>query len=195
MSHKRYLAILVTLLLISSVIFTASITAQTDDNLLTDPGFESTSMKTVATSQGEGITFSVNVDWDGWYSETPRNEDWQNRTPNGTGRNNAGFGFVRSGNRSMELSRGFSTFTAAIYQTVTVPENADVTGSAWVVMNISGENADQANSRARVGIDPTGGTNPLSAGVVWSPTVTNALASNGFREMTVNATAQGTQVT
>ena len=76
--------------------------------------------------------------------------------PNGTGRNNAGFGFVRSGNRSMEISRGFSTFTAAIYQTVTVPENSNVRGSAHIVMNIAGDNANSASSTARVGIDPTG---------------------------------------
>jgi extradiol dioxygenase family protein/LysM repeat protein len=152
-------------------------------------------MKGVATSAGEGVTFSVNAQWEGWFTETPRTQDWQNRIPNGTGRNNAGMGFVRTGNRSMELSRGFATFTAAVYQTVNVPENANLTGGGYVVMNISGPNAADANSVARVGIDPTGGTNPYAASVIWSSTATNALASNGFRELTVNATAQGTRVT
>lgn len=165
-------------------------------NLLRDPGFEDTNMKGVATRPDEGTTFSVNVQWEGWFTETPRNEAWQNRIPNGTGRNLTGFdGFVRSGNRSMEVSRGSATFTAAVYQTVTVPENANVTGRAYVVMNISGPNAGSANSIARVGIDPTGGTNPLSTNVIWSTQAVNALASNGFRELTVNATAQGTRVT
>ncbi len=193
MPYKRLLATFSFILVVISVITFAPIEAQ--NNLLTDPGFEDTNMKTVAFDQASGTRFSVNVNWNGWYTETPRNADWQNLIPNGTGRNNAGFGFVRSGNRSMELSRGFATFTAAVYQTVTVPENANVTGSAYVVMNINGDNADAANSNARVGIDPTGGTNPLSSNVIWSNTVTNALASNGFRQLTVNATAQGTQVT
>lgn len=190
MPYKRLFAIFSLLLVVATFAPT-----QAQNNLLTDPGFEDTNMKTVAFDQASGTRFSVNASWNGWYTETPRSADWQNLVPNGTGRNNAGFGFVRTGNRSMELSRGFATFTAAIYQTVTVPENSNVTGSAWVVMNISGANSSQANSNARVGIDPTGGSNPLSSSVVWSNTVTNALASNGFRQLTVNATAQGTQVT
>jgi len=177
------------------LISTAGTSAQTGNNLLQDPGFEDTNMKVVAQSTEEGVTFSVNAAWEGWYTETPRNAEWQNQIPFGTGRNNAGFGFVRSGNRSMEISRGFSTFTAALYQTVTVPAGANVQGSAWAVVNISGDNSENANSTVRVGIDPTGGSNPLSSNVVWSNTVVNPFASNGFRQMSVNATANGTRVT
>jgi LysM repeat protein/catechol 2,3-dioxygenase-like lactoylglutathione lyase family enzyme len=194
MPRNRFSLLAVVLMIVCALLM-INLVVVAQDNLLTDPGFESTSVTVVAQSPTEGITFAVSADWNGWYTETPRNAEWQNRIPNGTGRNNAGFGFVRSGNRSMELSRGFSTFTAAIYQTVTVPENANLRGSAYMVMDISGDNAGSANSAARVGIDPTGGTNPLSNSVIWSPTTTNALASNGFRQVSVNATAQGTQVT
>ncbi|TVR21254.1 MAG: LysM peptidoglycan-binding domain-containing protein [Anaerolineaceae bacterium] len=173
----------------------ATLAQNNDNNLLVNPGFEDGSNVRIV-AQGDGVSFAVFNGWEGWYvPATANSESWQNAIPNGTGRNNAGFGFVRNGNRSMELSRGWATFTAAVYQTVTVPENANVIGSAWVVMNISGDRAPEANSIARVGIDPTGGTNPLSSNVVWSSTVTNALASGGWRQMTANATAQGTRVT
>lgn len=195
---RKSLFTIATVLLLALLAVALNLVAQpvaAQDNLLTDPGFEETTMKVVATAEGEGVTFAVNAAWNGWFTELPRNAEWQNRIPNGTGRNNAGFGFVRTGNRSMELSRGFATFTAALYQTVTVPENSNVSGSAYGVVNISGDNSASANSLLRVGIDPTGGNNPNSANVIWSATVSNPLASNGFRQLNVNATAVGTQVT
>jgi LysM repeat protein len=163
------------------------------DNLLRDGGFENTTMKTVEYDASSGTRFSVSADWNGWYTTTPREASWQNQIPNGTGRNNAGFGFVLEGNRSAELSRGQATFTAALYQTITVPENANLVGSAWYVMDLSLN--DNPNARARVGIDPRGGNNPFSSDVVWSSWGGNRIASQGFQQLTVNATAVGTQVT
>jgi LysM repeat protein/catechol 2,3-dioxygenase-like lactoylglutathione lyase family enzyme len=195
MPQNRSLKKLVMLALLLGALLTlaSGSLAQQGDNLLRDPGFEDTAMKVISTA--DSALFAVNNDWGGWFTETPRTVDWQNRVPFGTGRINVGHGFVRNGNRSMELSRGYATFTAAVYQTVTVPANSIVTGGAWVVMNISGDNAGEARSHARVGIDPTGGTNPLAGSVVWSNQTTNALASGGWRELTATATAQGTQVT
>ena len=173
------------------LIVTTVVQAQDGDNLLRDPGFENTAMKVVVSNDGEGVSFAVNQDWNGWYTESPRTADWQNRIPNGTGRNNAGFGFVRSGNRSMELSRGFATFTAAIYQSVSAPAGSTVTGSAWYVMDLS----DGASSQARVGIDPNGGSNPYDSDIVWSSWGGNQYASNGFRQLSVSTTATGDAVT
>ncbi len=192
MSRNRFIAMLVGVLLMVNL---TSIFAQEPGNLLLDPGFEGTGIRVVARDQAANVTCAVNTDWRGWVTETPRTADWMNRIPNCTGRNNAGVGFVRTGNRSQELSRGFSTFTAAVFQTVTVPANANLIGTAYVVMNIDGDKASNANSLASVGVDPTGGNNPLSSNVIWSSSVRNALASNGYQQMTVNATAQGTQVT
>ncbi len=166
-------------------------TSAQGDNLLRDPGFENTSMKAVATDEGDGTAFSVNTDWNGWYATSPRTADWQNRIPNGTGRNNAGVGFVRSGNRSMEISRGFATFTAAVYQTVDVPPGATVQGSAWYVMDLS----EGASASARVGIDPNGGANPYDGDIAWSSWGGNQLATNGFRQLSVETVATGGQVT
>lgn len=161
------------------------------ENLLRDPGFEDTNMKVVATEIGEGTTFAVNQSWEGWYTTSPREEDWQNRIPNGTGRNNTGAGFVRSGNRSMELSRGFATFTAAVHQTVNVPVGATVRGSAWYVMDIS----DGAQSQARVGIHPNGGTNPFDGAVQWSDWGGNQPVTAGWRQLSVEATSTANRVT
>ncbi len=195
MPQNRSLKKLVLLAVLLSALFTfaSGLIAQDGGNLLRDPGFENTSMKVVSTA--DDALFAVPNDWNGWYTESPRTEGWQNRVPNATSRINVGHGFVRTGDRSMEVSRGYATFTAAVYQTVTVPENSHVRGGAWVVMNISGDNAADGRSHARVGIDPLGGTNPYAASVVWSTQVTNALVSNGWRELSVTATAQGTQVT
>ncbi|TVR24322.1 MAG: LysM peptidoglycan-binding domain-containing protein [Anaerolineaceae bacterium] len=161
------------------------------ENLLRDPGFEDTNMKVIATEIGEGTTFAVNQSWEGWYTTSPREADWQNRIPNGTGRNNTGAGFVRTGNRSMELSRGFATFTAAVYQTVNVPVGATVRGSAWYVMDIS----DGAQSQARVGIHPNGGTNPFDSAVRWSDWGGNQPVTAGWRELSVQATSTANRVT
>lgn len=187
-NHSLKKLVLLASLLGALFILASNIIAQEGDNLLRDPGFEDTAMKVV--SQGGGSLFAVHNAWEGWFTETPRTTDWQNLVPNATGRVN---GFIRSGNRSQEVSRGYATFTAAIYQTVTVPANAVVNGGAWVVMDIAGDNASGARSHVRVGIDPTGGNNPLSPAVVWSANTTNPIGN--YRQLTVSATAQGTQVT
>ena len=190
---KIRLLLIAAFLAIIALMPDASSPVRAQDNLLRDGGFENTTMKTVEYDASSGTRFSVSADWNGWYTTTPREATWQNQIPNGTGRNNAGFGFVLEGNRSAELSRGQATFTAALYQTVTVPENANLVGTAWYVMDLSLN--DNPNARARVGIDLRGGTNPFSTDVVWSSWGGNRIASQGFQQLTVNATAIGTQVT
>lgn len=203
MPRNRLMIVLFVIMALLSVMISTTgaqdATPSTVGNLLRDPGFEYAGVwKRVATGTAEGdggTTFNVAPDWEGWFTESPRSASWQNRMPNGFPRSNAGFGFVRSGNRSQEVARGEATFTAAVYQSVAVPEGANVIGSAWFVMNISGAEAANANSQARVGIDPNGGNNPFDSDVVWSDWGRNQLASNGFRQLTVSATSTGTAVT
>jgi len=201
MPKLRLIIMIFVLVLVSSLMMTAGAqdTTDTTGNLLNDPGFEFTGVwKRVATGTGDGdggTTFNVAPAWDGWFTESPRTDTWQNRIPNGFPRSDAGFGFVRSGNRSQEVARGQATFTAAVYQSVAVPVDTNVTASAWFVMNIAGENAGIANSQARIGIDPNGGNNPFDSDIVWSTWGVNQLASNGFRQLNVSATSTGTAVT
>jgi LysM repeat protein len=190
--HYKRLAALSVLLLVCIGIGLDSLPLYAQDNLLRDPGFENTSVwRTVVFDEGSGSRFSVAPDWEGWYTTSPRTQSWMNQVPNGYPHSETGAGFTRSGNRAQEISRGGATFTAAVYQTVTVPENANVTGSAWVRMNLN-LNADP-DARARVGIDPNGGSNPFASEIVWSSWVRDSV--NNFQQMTVNATANGTRVT
>lgn len=104
---------------------------------------------------------------------------------------------VRSGSRASQYFSFWSTHKAGLRQTVTVPENATVTfsiwGFAWMTEQ-DGTNVSDGNAtpNMRVGIDPTGGTNPYSANVIWG----------GFQQtkdfyalFSVQAQAQGSQVT
>lgn len=189
--RMRYLKLVLALFALAVVGLSWSAAQQAGQNLLNDPGFESTNMKVVAQDPGEGTTFAVHNAWNGWYTESPRTEDWQNRIPNGTGRNNAGEGFVRSGSRSMELGRGYATFTAAVYQTVSVPQGSLINGAAWYVMDIS----EGASAQARVGIDPNGGTNPFDSDIEWSAWGGNQPVSSGWRRLSTTARASGGSVT
>ena len=166
----------------------------TSRKLLQDPGFEFQGVwETVVDAREEEATFfSVAPAWDGWYTESPRTEDWMNRIPNGYPHSENGARFTHSGTRSQELNRGSATFTAAVYQTVAVPEGSNVIGSAFVRMNLDLNSGITA--QARVGIDPNGGTSPFESDIVWSAWAVNVLDIN-FRQLTVNATATGTQVT
>lgn len=105
---------------------------------------------------------------------------------------------VRSGSRASQYFSFWSTHKAGLRQTVTVPENATVTftvwGFAWMTeSDANGAGSDgRATPNMRVGIDPTGGSNPYSPSVVWS----------GFQQpkdvytlFSVETQAQGTRVT
>lgn len=158
-------------------------------NLLSDPGFEVPGdFKVIMTEQGDDGVFGVPQSWSGWIS-TSRSQEWQNKVPNGFPHTGI-FKTPADSTRSLHISRGFATFTIAVYQRVNVPENANVTGSAWAFM----ERASSATTGAqwRVGVDVTGGSNPNAASVVWSPW---SFRVNGWDQLTVSATAQGTAVT
>lgn len=162
---------------------------QAQENLLQDASFEvEGNYKRVA--EGDNVTFDVPQAWNGWVTTTPRSESWMNFVPTGFPH----FGlFKRHINRSLHIARGGATFTVAVFQTVTVPENANVVGSGWGFMERkAGSGSVVPGAQFRVGIDPTGGTNPLSPSIIWSNWVTTA---DGWYQATANATASGTSVT
>jgi hypothetical protein len=104
---------------------------------------------------------------------------------------------VRSGSRAAQYFSFWSTHKAGLRQTVTVPENAVVTfsvwGTSWITESDNSTVSDgSATPNMRIGIDPTGGTNPYSPAVVWS----------GFQQtkdiyglFSLEVQAQGAQVT
>lgn len=181
-------------LCLSGVVIAPTATEAQSGNLLNDPGFEFDGVwKTVVDArQEEGTFFSVAPAWEGWYTTSPSTQSWMNRIPNGYPHTENGARFTHSGNRSQEINRGSATFTAAVYQTVTVTEGANVIGSAWVRMNL--DINSNPGAQARVGIDTNGGSSPFESDIVWSAWEVNVLDIN-FRQLTVNATATGSQVT
>ncbi|MDX2076345.1 MAG: LysM peptidoglycan-binding domain-containing protein [bacterium] len=194
MAHHRLLKIFCLLIIGLGVMFTQTVIepvfAQT--NLLKDPGFENATFNVIAdTSSTGGVLCTVPSDWGGWFTETPRSADWQNRQPTCTLQRDKANSFVRSGNSSHEFSRGQATFTAAIYQTVGVATGTNVVGQAYYVMNVG----SGSTAQVRVGIDPNGGTNPFDSDIVWSSWGGVRRNTDGFGPLSVNATATGTAVT
>lgn len=105
---------------------------------------------------------------------------------------------IHSGGNAQRMFQFFGAYQAGIYQTVTVPENADLRltffGQGWSSESENPENVsiNGTDMRMRVGIDPLGGTNPQDPRVIWSAPV-NALDS--WYQFSVYARAQGARVT
>lgn len=164
-----------------------------DANLLHDGGMEG------EYSNRGRADLNIPVEWSLWFSETPRNETWMNLPPvafphNGPDPN------PHSGARALNLNKNFATFTAAIYQQVSVADGAAVTASAFAFLRTCDipQGADRCTSSpdsgafTKIGIDPNGGTNPLDTDVVWSG---NQSPHELWGQMTVSTTATGGTVT
>lgn len=128
--------------------------------------------------------------------EQPRTQEWQNLRPVGFPHRTPPE--IRSGALSLNLSRNYGTFTAAVYQQATVPANITVRASAWAYVHTCDPapaicNSDpESGARVRVGIDPTGGTNPNSGSVVWSGFIS---PHDSWGNVGTSAQAQGGTVT
>ncbi len=180
---------LLSLLVVCAVLSVSSASVvQAQGNLLQDPSFETTETYKRVAEEDDGTYFDVPPAWNGWILRGG-GESWQNRVP--TGFPHTGL-FKIDQARSLHIARGFATFTTAVYQTVTVPENANVTGSARGFMERGPGSTPTPGGSFRVGIDPNGGSNPLDPAVVWSNTVTT---DDAWVQATTTATANGTRVT
>ncbi|MBE2268684.1 MAG: LysM peptidoglycan-binding domain-containing protein [Anaerolinea sp.] len=164
-----------------------------DANALRDGGMEGS-----YTSRG-AADLNVPAEWSFWFATSPRSESWQNLQPVGFPHNGPGPN-PHSGARAVNLNKGFATFTAALFQQVTVTQGANVTASAWAYLKTCDipdgfDNCPSDGSSGaytRVGIDPNGGTNPYDSDIVWSG---NATPHDNWGQMTVSATTTGTTVT
>ena len=154
-----------------------------ETNLLHNASFEDEQNNLVSVDPMAGeISFAVPNHWGGGFIAPPGPEPWRNVHP-------AGFphfaGFKIDGQRSFHISRGGGTFTAWIYQQVSVAPDTAVRGGAFAFL--------EGNTGIyRVGIDPTGGTNPFEPRVVWSAWSGD---HNQWSSRSVDAVAQGGTVT
>ncbi len=99
---------------------------------------------------------------------------------------------------AQEIFSAWLPFTAGIYQQVQVtPGVAYVAAIGWAPYasydDRGGRNAGQFIGR-KVGIDPSGGTDPMSNGIVWSPEVWDELGGV-FPQLRVSAMAQSQTIT
>lgn len=114
---------------------------------------------------------------------------------------------VLDGEVSWNVKQGYTVFTAAGYQTVgglTAGDVVKATGYGWVytcnntetscvIENPPYRQSDtSAGASLKVGIDPKGGTNPVSPDVVWSAV---AAPYDQWAEMSVTAKVEGSSAT
>jgi LysM repeat protein len=118
------------------------------------------------------------------------------------------FGSKRSGQAAQAVGREGDKFTAGVFQIVNgLPSGIRVRFGAWskiIIIDDDVGTSRQTTSTTRVGIDPTGGTNPSGPNVVWSGVLSTASfpgAIDGSKfettyvELTVEATTNGGPVT
>ncbi|MBN1284208.1 MAG: PD40 domain-containing protein [Anaerolineae bacterium] len=186
----------------------ASRAAQTSGvNLLTNPGFED------PYNTWNGVPeLKLPYGWQPWWSEYPHDADWQNLRPEfDRAATYDGYGYrVHGGTFAVRYFKSFATFTAGVLQVVEgVTPGATLEFSVWghswscSDWDLCQETLDDGSRRVRsappdanvvmkIGIDPTGGTDPFSSSVVWSPGVR---ALDSYRLFTVQAAAQSSRVT
>jgi SH3-like domain-containing protein len=165
-------------------------TLDPNTNYLQDPSFEG-----AYTGRGSA-DLNIPAAWQFRYYESPRSFEWMNLRPVAFPHTNPPE--VRSGSTSANINRGFATFTAAMFQQASVPANISVRARAFAWVHtcdpapaICGSDAS-SGARVRIGIDPNGGTDPLSPAVVWS----NFEAPHDqWRELSVSTRANGGTVT
>ncbi len=163
-------------------------------NLLQDPSFEGTYV-----NRGRA-TLNTPAPWPIWIADGPRNFDWQNRSDKVTAFPHNNGPEIHSGSASLNIDGGYVTYTAAVYQQVSVTPGSNLIGSAWArikTCNIAPNfdncgSAVESGAFVKVGIDPNGGTDPNSPSIVWSA---NFAPHDTYMQGTVNATAAGPTVT
>lgn len=175
MKRKPFLPLLFFLL---SFLIVMPVSAQ-GANLLTDPGFDGESYVLISIDPDDQTTFSVPVGWSGGVVRQPHFETWMNIMPTGFPHTGP---FLWSGPRSLHLGRGFATFTAWVYQQVSIQPGSPIQAGANAYLE------NNVGSAVRVGIDPNGGANPFDGAVVWSEW-TGAL--NAWNFPRVSASANG----
>ncbi|MFQ6001556.1 MAG: hypothetical protein ACE5LG_07790 [Anaerolineae bacterium] len=103
----------------------------------------------------------------------------------------------RHGNTAQQIWSDGEAFTAGIYQQVNVtPGVAYQAHVGWAVFastNPDGSRNTGPLIERRIGIDPTGGTNPTSGDVLWSPSLWEDTKDSSI--LTVSAVAQGPVIT
>jgi hypothetical protein len=156
-------------------------------NYLQDPSFEG-----IYTGRG-AADFNIPGAWGIQVFTSPREFEWQNLRPYAFPRRDQP---IRSGSFSLNINRGYATFSVVLFQRVAVPENANLTASAWAFYDTcdAGRSScdNGGNPNFRVGVDPNGGTNPFESDIMWAPFIA---PQGGWGQSSTSVRAQGNVVT
>jgi hypothetical protein len=203
--NLRYRALVLCLLtfLLTSLLLAALPVAADGPNLLQNPGFE----QPFAASIPGKENCLIAVPWLAWYVQGP-----PERTSQGfllapeykmSTRNDAPFNRVHGGDLAQQYFHSFGTFQAGVYQVVQkVTPGAllhlQIWGLTWSCNSESKGNCgnntsgDPSPMHLRIGIDPTGGTDPFSPNIVWSAEVN---AWDTWTLLQIEATAVNSTIT
>ncbi len=206
MRIKRYtwiLAGVVLLLPLLSIFVSANPSQQEGPNLLVNSGFEGGWHW-----QGDSFLGKVADGWTAWWVDDASGLDdsdpsfWRNQRPE--------YGLIgleyyipdqiHSGRQALQYGKRYATHTAGVYQQVSgITAGAKLNFSAWgfVFGKDPNPNRSPGFANMKVGIDPSGGTNPFAGSVVWSGTVNPLAVGSGtaWQQMSVEAVATNSTVT
>lgn len=131
-----------------------------------------------------------------WISHAEGDPDWKNRMPEYKPATHPFANRLHHGNFAAQYFTFHSTHTAGLLQVVDVPANAEVQFSIWGQAWSSTSDSDFSDFptpvNMRIGIDPTGNTNPYDPNIVWSD---YKQPYDSYQQFTVEAQAQGDTVT
>lgn len=178
--------------------------ALAQDNLLTNPSFEGAYSSYVPNPPISDCSLGVCTTaqmaagwWPWWVSQTGSDQPWQNRMPEYKPAEAPFLDRVHGGSRAQQYFTFHSTHTAGLWQRLNVPANSRLQFTVWgMAWSSTDDDASYSNYptpvNMRIGIDPTGGTNPFSPAIVWSGT---ANQYDSYALFSVEAQAQGDAVT
>lgn len=182
------------------------------ENLLVNPGFEGpfsqfipqTAEQKAACPAGVCTTANLAAGWNPWWvNQAAGDPDWKNRMPEYKPAEMPYADRIHGGGRAQQYFTFGGTHVAGVWQQATVPTNARVRFSVWGMAWSTGASWDGPNSdvpysaeptvmNIRIGVDPTGGTNPFSPNIVWSSVVDTY---DSYYQHSIEAQAQGATVT
>lgn len=193
MRVQRFSRIVLMLLIFSLTILMGQ--AQ-EVNLLTNPGFEN-GFRSVSGRANPQVANG----WEAWASTDPNAQAFQFPPlyiP-ASAANSAGYiPQIRSGTNAQVYYSPFETHDAGIYQRVTgITPGTELRFSIYAfVFSNAFDDLDRSEQPGgvalRVGIDPTGGTDPFSSNVVYSDTT---ISYDAYRQYSIIADAQANAVT
>ncbi len=169
MKRRTTRAILIVILILVLAWRATASSAQTSLNLLQNPSFEDT-----YAAWGTYRELRTSAGWTPWWIEREGDAGYVLRRPECKPAHHFVFANrVKSGEFAQQCFTSFGTHEMGMYQQVRVKPGQLLRFSIWVqVWSTSLKNPDVSelpgNVRLAVGIDPTGGTDPLSPVIRWS---------------------------